>query len=82
MKIEKKFGRFTLGFLAVAHLYGAAACWRMNGIYTEKLQSTDDQELIAFIARGYGLAAAALLLSSLLIVISLRLLKAKGQHRA
>lgn len=82
MKIEKKFGRFTLGFLAVVHLFTAAACWRMNGIYTERVYSYGDAELTQLMARGYGLVAIGALLSSLLIITSLVLIKGKGQHRA
>lgn len=82
MKIEKKFGRFTLGFLAVTYLFIAAACWRMNGIYMERVESYGNAESTELIARGYSLAAVGALLTSLLIITSLALLKGKGQHRA
>lgn len=82
MRIEKKFGKFALRFLAVAHLFIAAACWRMNGIYTERIYGYGDAETMQFIALGYAFVAAGALLSSLVIMLSLRLMRTKGKHAA
>jgi hypothetical protein len=78
----KKFARFSLGYLAVVHLVLAAACWRMNGIYDERVYGSGDIELTQFISRGYGIAALILLGSGLLILVALKLLKGNGKHRA
>ena len=78
----KKYARFVLGYLAVAHLFVAAAAWRMNGIYTERVYSSGDTELTQFIAQGYMFVAVGTLLSSVIILLALKLLKSDGKHRA
>lgn len=78
----KKFGKFALRFLAIAHLFAAAACWRMNGIWEEKTLVSSDPELTHFIARGYLFVAAGAFLSSVMIVLAMSLIKDKGKHRA
>jgi hypothetical protein len=82
MMRPKKYARFALHYLAVIHLFLAAACWRMNGIYDERIYLTGDPELTQFISRGYAVAAAILLASGLLILVAVKMLKGSGKHRA
>ena len=76
----KKYARFVLNYLAVAHVFIAAACWRMNGIYTERIVTSGDAELTQFIANGYALAAAIFLVSGLLILLAVKI--HRGKHAA
>lgn len=80
MTNTKKYARFALNYLAIAHVFLAAACWRMNGIYNERIYMTGDPELTQFIANGYAIAAGILLASGVLILTALKLLK--GKHQA
>lgn len=76
----KKIARYTLNYLAVIHIFLAAACWRMNGIYTERVVMSDNIELTQFIATGYAMASAILLTSGLLILLSVKI--HRGKHAA
>lgn len=78
----KKYGRFILNYLAVAHLFIAAAAWRMNGIYNEKRWGADDIDLNDFVARGYMWVAVFALVTAVTILLALRLFKSGGKHRA
>ena len=78
----KKYARFVLGYLAVVHLFIAAAAWRMNGIYNERVYGSDDFELTQFVARGYMFVAIGTLLSAAIILLALKMLKGTGKHRA
>lgn len=82
MNFEKKFGKAALRGVAIGHLFVAAALWRMNGIYTERIYTTGDAELTQFIANGYAAASIGTLLTGLIIFASLRLIKGKAKHRA
>lgn len=78
----KKYARFALGYLAVFHLFIAAATWRMNGIYSERIYTSGDMELTQFIARGYLFVSIGALITAAMIFTSLKLLKSRGKHRA
>lgn len=78
----KKFGKFALRFLAVMNVLVAAACWRMNGIWDEKLDRSESRELAQFIAQGYLFVAVGSLLSACVIVLAMSLIKGNGKHRA
>ena len=77
----KRYARLGLGYLAIVHLFVAAASWRMNGIYNERVYSSGDVELTQFIARGYLFVAAGTLLTAVTILLALKLLKSGGKHR-
>lgn len=79
MNNNKKLAKFALRFLGVTHLFIAAACWRMNGIWNERTFYEDNG---SFIARGYLFVALGALISGLLILASVQLLKGSGKHRA
>jgi hypothetical protein len=76
----KKYARYALNYLAVVHIFLAAACWRMNGVYTERIYMSGDAELTQFITNGYALAAAILLASGLLILLAVKM--HRGKHAA
>lgn len=76
----KKFARYALNYLAVVHIFLAAACWRMNGVYTERIYSSGDAELTQFIANGYAIASAILLASGLLVLLAVKI--HRGKHAA
>ena len=76
----KRYARYALNYLATAHIFLAAACWRMNGIYNERIYMADDMDQTKFIANGYALAAALLLTSGLFILLAVKM--QKGKHAA
>lgn len=76
----KKFARYALTYLGVVHIFLAAACWRMNGIYTERIYLSGDAELTQFIATGYALASLILLASGLLVLLAVKM--HRGKHAA
>jgi hypothetical protein len=76
----KRYARYALNYLATVHIFLAAACWRMNGIYNERIYMADDMDQTKFIANGYALAAALLLTSGLFILLAVKM--QKGKHAA
>jgi hypothetical protein len=74
----KRYARYALNYLAVVHLFLAAACWRMNGIYSERIYMADDMDQTQFIANGYALAGAMALLSGVFILLTVKM--QKGKH--
>jgi threonine/homoserine efflux transporter RhtA len=76
----KKFARYALNYVGVVHIFLAAACWRMNGIYNERVYSSGDTELTQFIANGYAVASLICLASGLLILLAVKM--HRGRHAA
>jgi len=76
----KKFARYALNYVGVIHIFLAAACWRMNGIYNERVYSSGDTELTQFIANGYAVASLICLASGLLILLAVKM--HRGRHAA
>jgi|LauGreDrversion4_2_1035121.scaffolds.fasta_scaffold142367_4 hypothetical protein len=76
----KKFARYALNYVGVVHIFLAAACWRMNGIYNERVYSSGDTELTQFIANGYAFASLISLASGLLILLAVKM--HRGKHAA
>jgi threonine/homoserine efflux transporter RhtA len=76
----KKFARYALNYVGVVHIFLAAACWRMNGIYNERVYMADDMDQTQFIANGYAIAAAILLASGLIVLLAVKM--HRGKHAA
>ena len=76
----KRYARYALNYLATVHIFLAAACWRMNGIYTERIYMADDMDQTQLIANGYALAGAMALVSGLFILLAVKM--QKGKHAA
>jgi hypothetical protein len=76
----KKFARYALNYVGVVHIFLAAACWRMNGIYNERVYSSGDAELTQFIANGYALGGGLFLASGLLVLLAVKM--HRGKHAA
>ena len=76
----KKFARYALNYVGIVHVFLAAASWRMNGIYTERIYSSGDAELTQFIANGYAIASLICLVSGLLILLAVKM--HRGKHAA
>jgi hypothetical protein len=76
----KRYARYALNYLATAHIFLAAACWRMNGVYNERIYMADDMDQTRFIANGYALIGAIMLVSGLFILLVVKM--QKGKHAA
>ena len=79
MNYKKKTAKLMLRILAVGNFIAAAACWRMNGIWTERIYFEDNADLIA---RGYGFTAVCALVSGIIILSAVAFLRGSGKHRA
>lgn len=76
----KKFARYALNYVGLVHVFLAAACWRMNGIYNERIYLSSDVKLTQFIANGYAIGGGIFLLSGLLILLAVKM--HRGKHAA
>lgn len=79
MNNNKKLAKLALRLLGVTHLVIAALCYRMNGVWIERIYYNEEA---SFIARGYLFVALGALISGLLILAAVQLMKGSGKHRA